>query len=201
MPYLPCEQRLHFRGMSWRATFRTPAHTAKMQPLLAGYALPEGRSIFLKKQEGRGRYAGLIKYSEWKEDLLSMGNGERKTGNLGNRVRNLLKRLLLFHYARWEGWVSSPYNLSTAVDTQHLISLMKMGGRGQWTKGEIFLNNSQIVEFTPRFNMMVVTLARFKNKFLIVGLRQLDLFADFKKPMPRTEEYRADLRIFKVYEC
>ena len=59
-----------------------------------------------------------------------------------------------------------------------------MGGRGKWTKLEIFLNNSQIVEFTPRFNMMVVYL-------------QIS-----KKPMPRTEEYRADLRIFKkVYEC
>lgn len=134
--------------------------------------------------------------------LTHHGKRGTKNWNLGNRVRNLLKRLLLFHYARWEGWVSSPYNLSTAVDTQHLISLMKMGRRGKWTKLEIFLNNSQIVEFTPRLNMMVVTLARFKNKFLSVGLRQFDLFADFKKPMPRTEEYRADLRIFKkVYEC
>ena len=31
---IPCEQRLHFLGMSWRAT---PVHTAKMLPLLAGY--------------------------------------------------------------------------------------------------------------------------------------------------------------------
>ena len=31
---IPCEQRLHFLGMSWHAT---PVHTAKMLPLLAGY--------------------------------------------------------------------------------------------------------------------------------------------------------------------
>ena len=32
-PTLPCEQRLHFRCVSWRAKssyFHTPAHTAKM---------------------------------------------------------------------------------------------------------------------------------------------------------------------------
>ena len=31
---IPCEQRLHFLGMSWPAT---PVDTAKMLPLLAGY--------------------------------------------------------------------------------------------------------------------------------------------------------------------
>ena len=40
----------------------------------------KGAVFFLKKQEGRGRYVGLIKYSEWKEDLLTTRKGERKTG-------------------------------------------------------------------------------------------------------------------------